>query len=259
MFFQKLRRVDLEDGERVLYPVIPTVVVAEYEGRIGGMMAAWWTQLSSKPFLVGVLIAPERYTYALITKSRIYSLNFLDSKYIDRTPYLGDVSERFFRDKIRRGGFTILRGEVLGAPILGEASASLEIELRRIVETGDHDLFIGEVKAVYAAEDFKGLWKLESYNPLMYLGRTRKPEQIKRIYAVCREYEIREIPFAPEPLREYAEKRISIINKVRGLYKEMKSRSREDILKAIAELLKEEGLDSEDAEFYYEEVRRSQA
>ncbi|MEM3961541.1 MAG: hypothetical protein QXQ36_06720, partial [Sulfolobales archaeon] len=64
---------------------------------------------------------------------------------------------------------------------------------------------------------------------------------------------------APEPLREYAEKRISIINKVRGLYKEMKSRSREDILKAIAELLKEEGLDSEDAEFYYEEVRRSQA
>jgi flavin reductase (DIM6/NTAB) family NADH-FMN oxidoreductase RutF len=252
----ELRRIDLGEAERLLYPVIPAFVTSEFNGRVGGMLAAWWTQLSFKPFLVGVAIAPERFTYKLIRRSKVFALNLLDFKYVDRTPLLGDVSERFYPDKLRAAGFTVVKGDVLGAPIVLEASVALELTLTNIVETGDHDLFIGEVKATYAREEFKGLWDLRLYKPLMYLGRTRRPDVVRRVYVTLKDIDVRELEYAPGSLKEYSNLRFKVLEEVEEAVKHLSNRSLEEKLQAIARILESHGLDPGDAEYYLEEVGR---
>ncbi len=252
----ELRRVDLGEAERLLYPVIPAFVTSEFNGRVGGMLAAWWTQLSFKPFLVGVAIAPERFTYKPIRRSKVFAVNLLDFKYVDRTPLLGDVSERFYLDKLRAAGFTVVKGDVLGAPIVLEASAALELALTNIVETGDHDLFIGEVKAAYAREEFKGLWDLRLYKPIMYLGRTRRPDVVKRVYVTLKDVDVRELEYAPGSLKEYSNLRFKVLEEVEEAVKHLSNVSLEEKLQAIARILESHGLDPGDAEYYLEEVGR---
>jgi len=253
---KELRRIDLGEAERLLYPVIPVLITSEFRGRVGGMLAAWWTQLSFKPLLVGVAIAPERFTYKLIMESKIFALNILDFNYVDKTPLLGDVSERFYKGKLAATGLTIIKGEALGAPIVAEAVASLELALSNIVEFGDHDLFVGEVKAAYAIEDFKGLWDVNVYKPLMYLGRTRRPGLVKRVYVTCRDFNVKELEYAPGPLREYSNLRVKVLDDVERVFRDLIHKGDEEKLEAIKGVLKSYNLDPEDARFYFEEMRR---
>jgi len=149
-----LKEIPYKYIDRILYPAIPVAVTAEYNNRVGCMIAAWWTQISFNPFLIGVSIAPERYTYKLIKKSKRFGLNFIDFRYITKLPYLGDVSERFMKNKVLKSGFTIFRGKALNIPLLNESSASIEMELKDIFKCGDHDLFVGKVVKAYASQDF---------------------------------------------------------------------------------------------------------
>lgn len=252
----ELKRIDLAEAERLLYPVIPAFVTSEFNGRVGGMLAAWWTQLSFKPFLVGVAIAPERFTYKLVRSSKVFALNLLDFKHVDRTPLLGDVSERFYSGKLKAAGFTTVKGDVLGAPIVLEATAALELTLMDIIKTGDHDLFIGEVKAAYAREEFKGLWDLRLYKPLMYLGRTRRPDMVRRVYVAFKDIDVRELEYAPGPLKEYSNLRFKVLEEVEEAVKRLSNVSLEEKLQAIARILESHGLDPGDAEYYLEEVGR---
>lgn len=250
-----VRRIPLNALERMLYPVIPVVVTAEYNGRIGGMLAAWWMQASFNPPLLSVAIAPERYTYKLVAKSGKFAFNFLDYKFVEKMPYLGDVSERFLKDKIKRAGFKIKHGEVLGAPIIEEASAAVELKLVKIVRAGDHDIFIGRAESAYAIDDFEnGMWKLNSYNPLFYLGRTRRPGPVYRVYLSPTGWERREIEFARGELKRYAERRIEIMDRIMEIVGE--SRDKDQAIFESKQLVKSEGLEDDDAELLVEEALR---
>ncbi len=249
-----LKRVELDVIDRLFYPVVPVVVTAEYNERVGGMFAAWWSQLSFKPLLVGVAIAPERYTYKLVKSSGIFALNFLDFSRVNSAPFIGDVSARFLPDKLERAGFKIKRGEVLGAPIIEDAAAAVEARLVKVVELGDHDWFVGEVVAAYAIEDFDGVWRLDKYRPLFYLGRTRRPQTVRRIYATALGWKKVELDFAPGELSRYDKLRKEVLNKVLEIVDE--ASDREEAVRRIIEVLKEYSLEADDAVLYYDEALR---
>jgi len=236
--------------ERLLYPVVPAVVSAESGGRVCAMLAAWWTQLSFQPFLVGVAVAPERFTYRLIVESGVFGLSFLPFSFVDRTPFLGDVSCRFMPDKLERGGFRVTRGGELGAPLIEGAAAALEARLVKVVETGDHDLVVWAVASAYAVGGFTGIWDLGRYKPLMYLGRTRRPGPVRRVYATIGEAVVREVPYAPGELAGAAERRRRVLEKA-------VEAARRGGLEAVVEALREEGLDPSDAKYYAREAERA--
>jgi flavin reductase (DIM6/NTAB) family NADH-FMN oxidoreductase RutF len=252
------KNVDIRDVERLLYPVKPTVVTAGAEGRVGGMLAAWWTQLSFSPFLVGVAVAPERFTYRLLSESNSFGLNFLDFKYVDKMPYLGDVSERFMHGKLEKAGFSIVRGEKLGVPLIGEASAALELEKFRVIEMGDHDFFVGKVVAAYAVDDFRdGMWKLEGYSPLFYLGRTRRPAKVQRFYLGLKTPQIRALELAGGELKKYFEERISFRSEIEAALKD--EGTIEEKIKTLEEIVRKKGLDFRDLELLVEDAIRGEA
>jgi len=253
-----LKKIDIVNAHNLFYPFIPVVVTAEHDGRVAGMLAAWWLQLSHKPLLLGVAVAPERFTYKVLLKAEGFALNFLDFKLVDKTPYLGDVSERFYRDKIRRGGFTIVEGDVLGAPYIAESSAAVELRKVDRVVTGDHDLFIGEVVSAYANDAFvNGRWDYKKYSPLMYLGRTKRPQRVYRYYATAEDLSIKPVEYASGIFRESAILRHRVLDEFRRMARELGEASLDEAIEAFSAIAEKFSLDNDDIKMYIEELIRS--
>ena len=119
------------------------VVTTRLEDVVNGMTAAWVSQVSLKPLLVMVAVAPSRYSHDLIKKSGLFAINVLDRDQADLGKRFGFKSGRQV-DKF--AGLSLTTGTT-GAPILPQAYAYLELKLRETFSAGDHTLLVGEVVA----------------------------------------------------------------------------------------------------------------
>ncbi len=70
------------------------VVTTRLEDVVNGMTASWVSQVSLKPLLVMVSIAPSRYSHRLIQESGIFAVNVLDSTQADLGKRFGYKSGR---------------------------------------------------------------------------------------------------------------------------------------------------------------------
>jgi len=111
------------------------------DGRINGMTAAWVTQLSIAPPLIGVAINKSHYTCELIEKSRSFSVNVLSEKDFDLAVKCGFGSGR----NTTRLGAEQVCFKKTGSPVLIGSAAYMDCALKEVVSCGDHRLYIGEV------------------------------------------------------------------------------------------------------------------
>ena len=111
--------------------------------RRNGMTLNWATQVSSDPKLIGISVEKEAFTHELITEGRVFSLNVVSRE--DRA-----IVRKFTKPvEVDEGartlnGFAFHDGRT-GAPILDQAVAYVECEVRQPVDVGDHTFFIGEI------------------------------------------------------------------------------------------------------------------
>jgi flavin reductase (DIM6/NTAB) family NADH-FMN oxidoreductase RutF len=117
------------------------VVTTRVGEKINGMTAAWVSQVSLKPLLVMVSIAPPRYTHTLIQESGSFAINVLTRDQVELAKRFGYKSGRKI-DKFA-GLETITAAS--GAPILPQAYAYLDLKLVHTFAAGDHTLFVGRV------------------------------------------------------------------------------------------------------------------
>jgi flavin reductase (DIM6/NTAB) family NADH-FMN oxidoreductase RutF len=136
--YDKLRRRVLWTMPSGLY-----VVGSRAGERRNGMTLNWATQLSFNPKLLGVAIENEAVTRQLIAEGGAFSLCILDRE--DRA-----IVRKFTKpvevdaEASTLNGFPYHDG-VTGVPILDQAVAYVECEVRDTLELGDHTLFVGEV------------------------------------------------------------------------------------------------------------------
>lgn len=137
--YDKLRRRILWTMPSGLY------VVGSTDGgeRRNGMTLNWTTQLGFDPKLLGIGVEHAAFTHELITAGGVFSLNLLDRE--DRAivrkftkPVEVDLGAKTLN------GFPFHDGKT-GAPVLDQAVAYLDCEVRQSVDTGSHTLFIGEI------------------------------------------------------------------------------------------------------------------
>jgi flavin reductase (DIM6/NTAB) family NADH-FMN oxidoreductase RutF len=107
------------------------------------MTLNWASQVASDPKLLAISIEAAAVTHTLVHEGRVFSLNILDRndravvrKFVKPLDDQGDPSEL--------AGFPV-RSHVTGAPILEQAAAWIECEVRQEVPCGSHTLFLGEV------------------------------------------------------------------------------------------------------------------
>ena len=136
--YDKLRR-------RVLWslPYGLHVVGSRDGDRRNGMTLNWATQVAFEPKLVGIGVEKTAFTHELISVGGVFSLCTIDRE--DRA-----LVRKFTKPVEVDDAATTLNGfpfrdGITGAPILTQAVAWIECEVRQPVDTGNHTFFIGEV------------------------------------------------------------------------------------------------------------------
>ncbi|MGH8985123.1 MAG: flavin reductase family protein [Acidimicrobiia bacterium] len=136
--YDKLRRRVLWTMPYGLY-----VVGSRAGERRNGMTLNWATQLSFDPKLLGIAVEETAFTHELIVEGGVFSLNILDRE--DRAivrkftkPVEVDADAKTLNEIPFHDGVT-------GAPVLDQAVAYADCEVRQSVDTGEHTLFIGEI------------------------------------------------------------------------------------------------------------------
>lgn len=112
--------------------------------RRNAMTANFVTQVSFDPKLLAVSVEKEAFTHELISRGGVFSVNTVDredraivrkfTKPVDVDVAAMTLNELPFHD-----------GEATGAPVLDQAVAFAECEVRTPIDSGDHTLFVGEV------------------------------------------------------------------------------------------------------------------
>jgi flavin reductase (DIM6/NTAB) family NADH-FMN oxidoreductase RutF len=119
-------------------------VVGSRDGdRRNAMTLNWATQVSSEPKLLGIGVEKEAFTHELIAQGRVFSLCVISRE--DRA-----IVRKFTKPvevdtaAMTLNGFPFRDGRT-GAPVLTQAVAFVECEVRNPVDCGSHTFFVGEV------------------------------------------------------------------------------------------------------------------
>ena len=126
----------------------------EHDGQKNIITVGMFAFFSGKPSLVGIGIAPKRYSYDLIQQSREFIVNVVDEPLTKAVRICGEKSGRDV-DKFKAAALTPMKGTKVQAPAIHESPVNIECKVIQEVETGDHVWFIGEVQATHVRQGYE--------------------------------------------------------------------------------------------------------
>jgi len=146
--------VSLKYAYRLLHPKLTALIACYDEYNVpNAMTAAWIMPVSVNPPLIVVSISPKRYTYELILKAKIFSVNIPSLNMLKKVHLCGTISGREIKNKLKRIGLTTINGRKLNVPIIEECIAFLECKLWENIVAGDHNLIIGKIIDAYVRDN----------------------------------------------------------------------------------------------------------
>lgn len=155
----------------MLYP-LPVVMVsmADKDGKYNIITIAWAGTVCTDPPMVSISVRPERYSYSILQESGEFVINLTTRKLVYATDYCGVKSGRDV-DKFRELGLTPAAASKVRAPMIGESPVNLECRVSEVLNLGSHAMFLAEVVAVHAEEqymDAQHKFHLEQAEPIVY-------------------------------------------------------------------------------------------
>jgi flavin reductase (DIM6/NTAB) family NADH-FMN oxidoreductase RutF len=120
--------------------------------RRNGMTINWVTQVTFEPKLVAVSIEQTAFTHELVVAGGVFALNVIAQ---DDRAIVRKFTKPVDVDLVARtlNGFPFHDG-ITGAPVLDQAVAYVDCEVRHSLDLGDHTLFVGEVvNAAFQADE----------------------------------------------------------------------------------------------------------
>lgn len=130
-----------------VFPAFPiALVTSKADDKTNIITLAMLHVFSFNPFLVGIGVAPTRYSYELIKKSREFVVNLPTKDMRDVVELCGSCSGRYV-NKFERAGLTPRKSEKVAPPQIAECPVALECKVIKEIKFGDHVWFIGEVVA----------------------------------------------------------------------------------------------------------------
>lgn len=118
---------------------------------VNGMVVNWLTQVSFSPRLVAIGLAKNSYSYGLVRAGDVFAINLFNKA--DQEALMPLTKSRARRpDKM--DGVSYTEGPETGCPILSEAAAYIECNVREMVDVGgDHVILVGEAVAAAIMKD----------------------------------------------------------------------------------------------------------
>lgn len=155
----RLVGVVLLETQRVSYPptrpIFPSpaalVTSVDANGRPNIITLGEVFNLSiSGPVIVGIAIAPARYSHELISASGEFVVNLPPAELVGKVIACGRCSGRD-TDKFARFDLTPIPATHVAPPLIAECPVNIECRVLAVQTIGDHDLFQGEVLAHHVA------------------------------------------------------------------------------------------------------------
>lgn len=128
----------IENALKQLTQGVYVVAVAEGE-KTNAFTAAWVMQVSFSPVLLAISINPEHYSYQLLKKGKVCSVNVLSQQQTSMAEHFGQSG---IKDKMSLGTWA---AALTGAPVLQESLAYFDCKVSHEVSAGDHQLVVCEV------------------------------------------------------------------------------------------------------------------
>jgi flavin reductase (DIM6/NTAB) family NADH-FMN oxidoreductase RutF len=144
---------ELKAIQRISKPAILALVVSK-SGEKGPTIITleWFMRTSTKPAMFALSIGHTRYSYELLSENRKFVLAIPSTEMAEQTLKCGTISGRDC-DKIAEFNIKTRRGRLSNIPLLADAVANFECQTITQVRTGDHTIFVGEVKYSWMNED----------------------------------------------------------------------------------------------------------
>ncbi|HOE91768.1 MAG TPA: flavin reductase family protein [Candidatus Cloacimonadota bacterium] len=126
-------------------PFTPLLIVSQDEnGKANVMVVEWYMRCSAQPPMYAISVGLERHTHKCLEQVRLFNMIVPTSNMTDIVKYCGSQSGKDV-DKFTELKLDTFKGK-LGLPIIKNANATLECKIVSQILSGDHTIFIGEVK-----------------------------------------------------------------------------------------------------------------
>ncbi len=148
--------VPIKEGLRFL-PIRPVYLAsAENEGKRNIISIGMFAYFSGNPTIIGIGIAPSRYSFDLIRASGAFAVNVVDETLMEAVRICGEKTGRDI-DKFKEAKLTATKGSKVNVPLIDESPVCIECKVIKEVEIGDHIWFMGEVLATHVRSGYD--WK----------------------------------------------------------------------------------------------------
>lgn len=156
----------------VLAPVPAVIVSCGDSPENYNMMAVSWTgTICSRPPMTYVSLRPATHSYHILEEKKEFVINLITEEQLEKMDWVGSKSGRDF-DKWKECGFTAVPGETVKAPLVAECPINIECKIVEIKVLGSHTMFIAEITAVRADEEYTkdGKLSLENFHTAANVG-----------------------------------------------------------------------------------------
>lgn len=155
----------------MLYP-LPAVMVSvtDGEGNDNIITVAWAGTVCTNPPMLSISVRPSRHSYSMIRKTGEFVVNLTTEELAYATDYCGVRSGRDV-DKFEKLHLTKEKGDFVSAPMIAESPVSIECRVKEVMELGSHHMFLADVLAVHADEQYmneNNKFELNKANMLVY-------------------------------------------------------------------------------------------
>ena len=123
-------------------------ITKDYAGKYNLITLEWFMRTSILPPMYAISIGHTRYSYECLQKNRFFNLVFLSKEQLETAILAGTLSGKDL-DKLEKSKESFFLGRLEKLPILKRAVANLECKVVTQVRSGDHTIFVGEVKHSY--------------------------------------------------------------------------------------------------------------
>ena len=130
---------------------IAIAIVKDKNGKVNLITLEWFMRTSINPPMLAISIGHTRYSYECLQKKRYFNLCFPSKEMNMETLLCGTKSGRDI-DKLQVIKLDWFKGRLAQLPIIKDAVANFECEIVTQVKSGDHTIFVGEVKYSWVNE-----------------------------------------------------------------------------------------------------------
>jgi len=164
-------KVSLSSAYRLIHPEhVVLVSCMGKRGKTNIITLAWSMPTSIHPPMLAISVSPKRLSHKMIAGTKEFVVNVPTMDIVKETLFCGRRSGRRL-DKFKETGLTPLKAKTVKPLIIKECVAHLECKLRQQVTTGDHTIFVGEIRAAYVNEGvFDGIYNLKKVKPIYHMG-----------------------------------------------------------------------------------------